>query len=433
MTNVVLESIPAVRETLIVVGSSCRKHADVLRAHFATLDYQVLPPRTRLVPLYVNDHDPSQAESQQVLKDWVASKGGEVLPGLPRPQGDFVDTGTATHQWSPSAMHRVGEHKNRILARAAQMRADAVWFCDTDLLLDRTTLLSLWYAQKPITAAVYWTHWQRPPQGPCGPQVWLQHPYGLDGRGYAAHEFRRKLIDRQLTQVWGQGACTLIRAPYLQNCSFAPVPGAPQEGMWAGEDRQFCIRAELGHIPMWADPWPDIYHMYHLPEDLTHAARYTERLSTLADDSPRSGDLVSVTLRAVEPIPVGPQQVAHLPVQFVRGRLGALRWLPEIEEAVMGLQRGETAIVKAHPGVDHPVPYFHGRRRLFEVTLVDHKPYGFAPVIEDELHVGPKSGAWIDRQALTIPQNEALAPPAITIKDNVIYGSTVSTGGISIA
>jgi len=405
--TVELSTLPAVRENLIVIGSSVRKNVDVLKAHFQTIDWQLLPPRTRLVPVYVNDHDPSQADSTAYLRGWVEAHGGTILPGLPRPIGDFIDTGTPTHQWTPTAMLRVGKHKDKIIQHALDIRADAVWFVDTDLLLDRTTLLSLWHANQPITAAVYWTQWQRG-QGIAGPQVWLQHPYGLDGRGYTAPEFRRKLIERQLTQVWGQGACTLIRAPWLASCSFQPVPGAPLDGMWAGEDRHFCLRAEQQHIPMYADPWPDIQHLYHLPEDLTNVQQYLSRLGHLAEGSPVFGDLCSVTIRAVEPVPSGPNQVANIPLQCIRGRLGGIQWLPEVEEAVTGLLRGQTALVGVHPGADHPIPYFQGRRRLLEITLVDHKPYGFAPVVEEELWVGPKSGRWVDKTTVNPQQLEAL-------------------------
>src|SRR6185436_17038531 len=105
----------------------------------------------------------------------------------------------------------------------------------------------------------------------AGPQVWLRHPYQLDGRGLDVAKFRRKLVNREVTRVWGQGACSLIRMPVLHaGIDFTHIPNEPaiQQGMMVWEDRHFCIRAERGHIDMWADPWADIFHIYHQPEDV---------------------------------------------------------------------------------------------------------------------------------------------------------------------
>jgi hypothetical protein len=71
-----------------------------------------------------------------------------------------------------------------------------------------------------------------------------------------------------VVHVYGQGACTLIRREALmRGVSFAPVPGNTGPGLMQGEDRHFCIRAEAMHIKMVADAWPDIFHIYHRPED----------------------------------------------------------------------------------------------------------------------------------------------------------------------
>ena len=82
--------------------------------------------------------------------------------------------------------------------------------------------------------------------------------------------------------------------------------------------------------------------------------------------------------------------------QHVRGRLGTLPLVPEIEEAVSGLERGKDVTAPVHFPVHYPIPYYRGKRRLIRVTLVDCKPYSFAPIIDAELFVGPKSGRWMD-------------------------------------
>ena len=275
--------LPDQKETLIVVGTAIRKPIAVLDAYLTSLAWQDVPKGVRFHYCFVADYPDPNDSAIAHLKAWVAEHGGEVLPGGPTAVGDFADHHSVTHQWSPSAMQRVGGLKNRILQRAVQLRADYIFLADADLILDRTTVRSLLASNMPIACAVYWTHWQKAPSEElvvhAGPQVWLRHPYQLDGRGMDEAEFRRRLMNRELVQVWGQGACTLIRREIVEaGVNFSPAPEVPLVGMMAGEDRHFCIHAERRHIPMGADAWPDIYHIYHLPDDQTHIPAMLARL-----------------------------------------------------------------------------------------------------------------------------------------------------------
>jgi FKBP-type peptidyl-prolyl cis-trans isomerase (trigger factor) len=107
---------------------------------------------------------------------------------------------------------------------------------------------------------------------------------------------------------------------------------------------------------------------------------------------PELGDLVSLELHALEPVNTqhGPQ---YIPTQFVRGRLGQLALHPELEDAILSMQRGEVRVVPVHFGLDYPFGPYRGQRRLIRCTLIDHKPHGFAPVIEDELIVNAAGSA----------------------------------------
>lgn len=386
--GVELQTIPQEREIVIVVGTSVRKAAPVLQLYLDSLAWQELPPKVRLIPCFVPDWPDPNDPAKALLDAWVKARDGVLLRGLP-PAQDFRE-GPQTHEWSVSAMHRVGHHKNLILQFAAQKRADYVWFADADLVMDRTTLWSLYHVKAPIVAAVYWTRWQKAPGGsdplPAGPQVWLRHPYELSGRGLEEAEFRRRLTRRELTPVWGQGACTLLeRGVWEAGVSFSPAEGVPQEGMMAGEDRQFCIQAERKHIPMIADPWPDIYHVYHLPADLEGAGSYVVRLGGTHPGRAHHGDLVSLVSQPLEPLPQPNGSLAHVGPVSLRGRLGQLDILPDLEAALLTMTRGETRIVKAKCGLDHPIAPYRGQSRLFRVTLVDCKPWGHPPVLEDDL------------------------------------------------
>jgi hypothetical protein len=370
----------------------------------------------KLYPVFVADWPNTNDIAELYLRAWVEQRGGEVLsPVSPPAHDDFSDAANHdSHQWGASAMARVGANKNRILLRALELKADYVFLADSDLILDRTTIASLLAAEKPITTAVYWTHWSKrgteTQKVHAAPQVWLTMPYGLSGRGMDEAEFRQKLLSRNLARVWGFGACTLINRRVLEaGVNFEYLPDVPREGLMAGEDRHFCIRAERLHIDAWADTWPDIQHIYHADQDVPRIPEMLHRLGTPHPEKAQLGDLVSLKLRPLEPLPVSPGRFQQPTPILTRGRLGQLAMAPEIEEAVYELTRGERKVVRIHAPIHHPAPFLRGRTRLIEVTLLDCKPFSFPPVVEDELFVGPHSGAWIDRETLTDEQHESLA------------------------
>lgn len=389
-----LSLLPDVRERVIAVGTSVRKSAAILRHYLASLAWQELPPNTRLLPIFVLDG--CDFDATALLSDWVAKHGGVILSSTHTPTPDFDDNHPDSHQWSESAMRRVGAAKDAIIVEARRRDVDALWFCDADLVCDTTTLKTLFAAPGPITSAVYWTRWSaraaETRQIHAAPQVWLRHPYELKGAGYTEQEFRARLAARMLTKVAGYGACTLLQRRALDaGVSFAPVPGVPQVGLMAGEDRQFCIRAQMLHLDGWAEPWPDIFHIYH-PTDVEKAPAYT-RLGTSHNARAMFGDLVSLTIQPIEPIAFGNGGYTAIPPQYVRGRLGALPLAPELEEAVYDLTRDEARIVSVHFPVHYPVAMYAGQRRLIRVTLNDAKPLGWAPTLEDEVLYGARSGS----------------------------------------
>lgn len=397
-----LAVLPVYREQRIIIGTSARKTLPILKHYLASLAAQKLPTNTVVEYVFVPDWPDPKDEAAVYLKDWLAERKGQLVRGLPTNAKDFSDgAGQVTHHWSGPAMQRVGEHKNRILRYAQSVRADGVFFADADLLMDPYTLWSALHVDLPLVAAVYWTRWQRTchpdTQQPmrADPQVWLRHPYDLSGRGMEEAEFRAALVSKKLTQVWGQGACTLIRPRVWESgIDFTPLPDLPKAGMWLGEDRHFCVRMERSHLPMFADPWSDILHLYHQPEDIAKADLLAPTmLAERARISPALGDWVNLILQPMEPFPQENGQYLQVGPQYVRGRMGALPMLPELEEAVSQMVRGEHRVVAVHPGLDHPIAYMRGRRRLIRVTLIDHKPWGYPPVLSDDLHV-TGTGAW---------------------------------------
>lgn len=399
--TVELAIVPHEAQHLVIIASPVRKPASIVAAFLQSLAWQVHPQGVQRLYLFIDDG--CEPDARALLDAFVQQHGGFVWTASQTATQDFVDVGV-THGWTPSAMQRVGAIKDKVLEFARANRAEAVWLCDADLICDPMTFSSLWSVPDPVVSAVYWTRWNKvPPEHPpvhAGPQVWLAHPYVLQGRGMEEWELRRRLIDRQLTEVGGLGACTLIRREALmRGVAFAPWPGNTLEGIGQGEDRHFCMRATALHVKLTADPWPDIFHIYHRPEDEALIPEYLQRLSRIpAKDTPRYGDLVSLSLQAMEPVAT-PNGWMHAPTQLVRGRLGRLALHPELEDAILGMRRGEISIVPVHFGLDYPFPPYRGQRRLLRVTLIDHKPMGYAPVIEEELIVN-RVGSGIDTTTL---------------------------------
>jgi len=332
-----LEPVPDSQPIRFVVGGTVRKPPDLLRAHLASLDSQILPPRVELTPVFVDDN--VVPDSTEILKAYCETHHGVYLDARAPETPLFADNHPVTHQWSGAAMQRVGNLKNQIFQETLSGGFDGVWLVDADLICSPRTLWSLYFADAPIACAVFWTRWQDTPECPALPQVWLRHPYQLDGRGMQAPDFLRLLIERQRVQVWGQGACTLYRSEVLRKgLSFDFLPDLPTEGMWQGEDRHLCTRAERLHIPMMADAWADIRHCYH-PAEQTEGETWLGQLNHERPGSPVVGDLVSLQIQPLEPVQTAPQQWQQLGKTHSRGQLGKLPLVREIETALGTMER----------------------------------------------------------------------------------------------
>jgi hypothetical protein len=409
-----LETLPDFRIRRIIVGGAVRKPIEILRPFLDSLSWQEWPKQVEPHFVFVADW-PEPNVAEEYLRNWLKERNGELLASHQRPPAnDFSDApGLDSHQWTPASMARVGAHKNQLLRRCIELKADAVWYVDADLILDRSCFASLDACDKPITTAVFWTRWSRGGSETrkiwASPQVWLTQPYGLSGRGMDEAEFRSKLTSRGLTRVYGFGACTLLKRAVIEaGIDFSYVPGAPMEGLWAGEDRHLCLKAELRHIDAWADNWPDIFHIYHSPDDVQRIPEMVARLSAPHPTRAQLGDLVSIRLRALEPLPSGPGRFHQMAPQAVRGRLGTMPIAPELEEAIYELNRADRKIVRVHHPLHHPMPYLRGRTRLIELSLLDVRPFGFPPVLENDVYVGKLSQTVRHHEDITPDQHESI-------------------------
>lgn len=348
----------------ILVASVTNRSAEVLGPHIASVKALEIPKDVEVSLAYVSDG--LDSESKRVLLE----AGAEVLTASPKPSDASYAVTETSHEWNVPTFQWLAYEKQRLLDLAIHEGFDRVFFVDSDLILGPETLASLISCAKPIVSAVFWTSWN--PGTPPLPQVWLTHPYEFQGRSgtsyLSSEDFLKRLGGGDLLEVGGLGACTLIDAEVLDRVRFFPLlDGLPSGGMWQGEDRSFCLRATRAHIPLFADAWPDIFHVYR-PSDV-------ERIDDAVDarltrvSSAEIGDFVSVILEPLEEAELATQGFRH----HLRGRLGTFRILPEIEAALREMSVGEERIVKVSFPLWWKLETYRGTSKAVLVRLLDVK------------------------------------------------------------
>ncbi len=353
----------------ILGGAVVRQDPRILAAHLKTMKWQELRDGHTLDLAYVVDLDidsPGYREALDLLTD-----DPDIRPimtdVMERPAGAEYEAGEDTHRWQIATFQHLARLKQTFLDYAVEHGYDAVFMVDTDLLLDRHTLQSLIDTGMPVVSGVFWTSWAS--DSPPLPQVWQRHPYELGTVKLPEHKFLSNISKRQLQQVGGLGACTLIDVKLLDKLRYWPfLEGLPTEGMWQGEDRHFCIRANRAHIQLWADPWPDIYHVYR-PSYVEHIPNVMGYLEFADLPSADIGDLVSFTLEELDT-----PALAGLRMH-VRGRLGQLELLPEIETDLQSLAPGQECLTRVSFPLHYPVEDLRGQTRLMRIKLLAVKRY----------------------------------------------------------
>lgn len=379
----------------ILIASITNTSPDILDAHLKTLKWQELPEGVEAEFFYFVDPEIS-GESVEVLRDHeIPFEYAEK-----KPQGARYEVTERTHEWTRGTFGWLAREKQKLLDRADTNGYDGIWLVDSDLLCGPDTLKSLVETERSVVSGVFWTSWT--PDQPPLPQVWLQHPYELQGKGYEFHEFVDALSSRRLLQVGGLGACTLIRRDVLPKVGFWPlIEGLPNHSMWQGEDRHFCVRAERNHVDLWADAWPDIWHCYY-PKDREEIETRLKELSfkrsdlfsvrdeeiVEATDAPRIGDLVSFTLSPIEE----PQLAGH--TEHIRGRLGTLRLVPDIERALQEMSVGEDRFVRVKFPIWYPLAPYRGQERTLRIRLLGAKPWRLPPTLADSSYASQSSLAF---------------------------------------
>lgn len=167
-----------------------------------------------------------------------------------------------THLWTNNLIDKVIAFKNKIIERFLESDNDYLFFIDSDIVLDKVTLEMLIEADKDIIANIFWTSWNAGSREE--PQVWMKDFYTFyegdgDPDGVKTLNFFNMLRVPGVYRVGGLGACTLIkRKPLEAGVNFSRIRNI---SFW-GEDRAFCIRAEVLGFDLHVDTRQPAFHIY---------------------------------------------------------------------------------------------------------------------------------------------------------------------------
>ena len=229
---------------MILIASPVRQKPAILREFLESLK------RLRLrgwVELYLVD-DNDDPRSSKLLKDFQEECGIPIT--IIRHEPDVPYVCDSTHRWNNLLISRVAGLKNTIF-EVAEEKGASVFFVDSDLILHPDTLLVLASRKKDIISQVFWTAWS--PGELELPNTWISGQYQL------SLEFLEQLRVPGCYEVGGLGACTLISHKAIKaGCRFSPIPNVDY---W-GEDRHFCIRAQVLGFSLWADTTLPALHLY---------------------------------------------------------------------------------------------------------------------------------------------------------------------------
>lgn len=246
----------------ILIGSPVRQEPEILELFLKSLDE--IEKQEHEVDYYFID-DNVDKMSSCLLED-LSNRKDVVIEKFNAIDNYFKDE--TMHHWNGDLTEKVAMLKNKIINYCLNNDYDYVFFIDSDLLLEKDTLINLINAEKDIISEIFWTKWT--PEGIELPQVWLQDTYSFvqikpgqkmdqDQITYKSLEFINKLKNKGIYKVGGLGALTLIKRKVFESgVNFSTIDNLSL----FGEDRHFCIRAVVSGFELYVDTHYPAFHIY---------------------------------------------------------------------------------------------------------------------------------------------------------------------------
>ncbi|NLT95451.1 MAG: glycosyltransferase [Clostridia bacterium] len=251
----------------VLIGSPIRQKPKILAEFLNSLE-RLEKDNIHVDFLFIDDNE--LFESSELLKDF-GSHGWktEIILGDKISRYQCDEKG---HNWQEALIWKVAEYKDYIITSALEQNYDFLFLVDSDIVLHPSTLKHLISTQKDIISEIFWTKWT--PNTPPLPQVWVSDQYNL------FYSYRNQKLSQEelnsrtigflhclqipgIYEVGGLGACTLISQKALRSgLSFKEIKNVS----FTGEDRHFCIRAEVLGFKLFVDTFYPAYHIYRESE-----------------------------------------------------------------------------------------------------------------------------------------------------------------------
>lgn len=252
----------------ILIGSPIRQKPNVLEQFLSGL-IEADKGDFEISYYFVDDNtDPASSALLQAFTqkntNVIIKKGDELFED--NKDNDYV-CDAVSHHWNSENIQRITIFKDSIIEYCAENAIDYLFFIDSDIVINKNTLVHLASRNVEIVSNVFWTQWQ--PNGPLVPQCfWIPDVYqqfkafNKPLTPEEANEIRKKTTNEMkvpgIYKVDGLGACTLIALSAMQKgVRFKEIPNLAIPG----EDRHFCIRAGALGIDLYMD---SVYPAYHI-------------------------------------------------------------------------------------------------------------------------------------------------------------------------
>ena len=244
----------------ILVGSPVKQQRSVLKEFLIGLE-EVEKGDNEVAFYFVDDN--ADEESSKLLKEFARRNNTVLIKGTELFQSDDQYDG---HNWKSETLAKVTCYKNIIIQYCIEEQYDYLFLVDSDIILDKKSLLQLISDNVDIVSNVFWNQWQT--NGPLTAQCfWIPDIY-TQFKAFNVHytfeEAHKIRMDMQETlkkpglyTVDGLGACTLISKHALEmGVNFTEIPNLKIPG----EDRPFCIRAGALGFDLYMDTHYPAYH-----------------------------------------------------------------------------------------------------------------------------------------------------------------------------
>lgn len=268
-----------VEKQTVLIGSPVFQKPDILKAFLSSLTHL---ERETITIDYIFTDDNTDLQSSLMLEFFRPEMS--VVTILPGDKESMYVCDEKSHYWNDALMFRVAEYKNIMIQHAINHNYDYLFLVDSDLVLHPGLIEHLKRAKQDIISEIFWSKWHY--NMPFEPNVWLFDEYDLIPKQLGEtltkteamirkKEFIAKLEVPGLYKVGGLGACTLLsRAALLKGADFSPIKNLTIHG----EDRFFCIRAEVLGLSLYVDTHYPAYHIYR-ERDLAGVSDYVEQCS----------------------------------------------------------------------------------------------------------------------------------------------------------